>query len=392
VGEEGGGMKEGLIQQFEGYGEVARDIEVCRKYGIDYTLEKGSVEKFINRLHPGRMTLRVADIIEETPLDGTLRLVPEDGYLPPFQAGQYITVSLETGNIRTSRPYSIASPPNQTGYYDITVRRVKDGLVSNHLLDRVERDDVLVCSGPAGNFYHNPLIHDRSMVCIAGGSGITPFMSMIQEIVDCGLDREVFLFYGSRTLEEVIFRKRLEAIAGRFPNIHFHPVIENPPEGYGGYKGLITGSLVKDVVGDVPGTTFFICGPQGLYDFCVPELEKLGIPGKKIRTEAYAPAAPISNQPGWPENISPDDRFEIRIKDGKVFSARAGEPLLMTLEKEGIFVPSECRSGQCSRCRVKIISGKVFQPAGTPVRRSDRRYGYVHSCVSYPLEDLEIMI
>jgi len=373
-------MKEGLIQQFEGYGEVARDIEVCRKYGIDYTLEKGSVEKFINRLHPGRMTLRVADIIEETPLDGTLRLVPEDGYLPPFQAGQYITVSLETGNIRTSRPYSIASPPNQTGYYDITVRRVKDGLVSNHLLDRVERDDVLVCSGPAGNFYHNPLIHDRSMV------------SMIQEIVDCGLDREVFLFYGSRTLEEVIFRKRLEAIAGRFPNIHFHPVIENPPEGYGGYKGLITGSLVKDVVGDVPGTTFFICGPQGLYDFCVPELEKLGIPGKKIRTEAYAPAAPISNQPGWPENISPDDRFEIRIKDGKVFSARAGEPLLMTLEKEGIFVPSECRSGQCSRCRVKIISGKVFQPAGTPVRRSDRRYGYVHSCVSYPLEDLEIMI
>jgi len=71
---------------------------------------------------------------------------------------------------------------------------------------------------------------------------------------------------------------------------------------------------------------------------------------------------------------------------------RAGEPLLKSLEKNGIVVPSQCRAGQCSYCRVKIVSGKVFQPEGTPVRRSDSRFGYVHSCVSYPLENLEILI
>jgi ferredoxin len=66
--------------------------------------------------------------------------------------------------------------------------------------------------------------------------------------------------------------------------------------------------------------------------------------------------------------------------------------LLVALEKKGIVVPSLCRSGECSMCRVKILSGKVFQPAGALVRRSDRQFGYVHSCVSYPLEDLEVLI
>ncbi|MGD9032781.1 MAG: 2Fe-2S iron-sulfur cluster binding domain-containing protein, partial [Desulfobacteraceae bacterium] len=61
-------------------------------------------------------------------------------------------------------------------------------------------------------------------------------------------------------------------------------------------------------------------------------------------------------------------------------------------EKQGVAVSSLCRSGECSMCRVKILSGKVFQPAGALLRKSDRQYGYVHSCVSYPLEDLEVLI
>ncbi|HPY35819.1 MAG TPA: FAD-binding oxidoreductase, partial [Smithellaceae bacterium] len=208
-------MKEACIKEFENYDDVVREIEICRKYGRDYTIEKGMVEKFINRLHPAQMKLKVADVIAETSSASTLRLVSENGYLPPFQAGQYVSISLEAGGIRTSRPYSISSPPNQTGYYDLTIKRVEDGLISNYLLDHVKRDDFLTCSGPTGNFYHNPLFHSRSMVCIAGGSGITPFMSMIQEIADCGLNLNVILLYGNRTLEEAIFHNRLNAISNR---------------------------------------------------------------------------------------------------------------------------------------------------------------------------------
>jgi ferredoxin len=72
--------------------------------------------------------------------------------------------------------------------------------------------------------------------------------------------------------------------------------------------------------------------------------------------------------------------------------ACAGEPLLTALEKNDMVVPSLCRSGECSMCRVKILSGKVYQPPGVPVRKSDRQFGYVHSCMAYPLEDLEILL
>ena len=114
-----------VIQEFDGYSDVVRDIEVCRKYGVEYTFDKDSVDQYINRLHPPQLWLRVSDIMEETPSTKTLRLVPQDHYLPPFQAGQYIALLLEIGAIRTSRPYSISSPPNQTGYYDVTIRRVE---------------------------------------------------------------------------------------------------------------------------------------------------------------------------------------------------------------------------------------------------------------------------
>ncbi len=385
-------MKKPVFKEFDGYNGIVEEIEASRKYGTDYAVYGDSVDKQINLLHPARMKLRVSEIIDETSSTKTLRLVSQDGYLPPFLAGQYIALFLELSGIRTSRPYTISSPPNQTGFYEITIRRVEDGLVSNYLLDEVKRGDQLESSGPAGQFYHNPLFHDRTMVCIAGGSGITPFMSMIREVVETGLDRTIYLFYGSKDLDEAIFYDELRACSGRFENIHYFPVIENPPDRYEGLNGLITGDLIREAIGDLTGKTFYLCGPQGMYDFCVPELERLGMPKRKIRKEVYGAPANICDYPGWPEEIKANDLFEVKVDGGPTIEARAGEPLMFALEKKGIKISSLCRSGECSKCRVKILSGKVFQPAGVPVRKSDRQFGYVHSCVSYPLEDVEIVV
>jgi len=312
--------------------------------------------------------------------------------LPPFQAGQYIALFLEIGGIRTSRPFSISSQPNQTGYYDITVKRVENGLVSNYLLDRVNRGDELVSSGPEGNFYFNPIIHKNTMVCIAGGSGITPFMSMIREIVDRGLDRTVHLFFGNRTNDDIIFHEELTQLSQRFDNINYVPVIEDPGAGFQGACGFVNGQLIRELIGETADKSYFICGPQGLYDFCLPELEGLGIPRRKIRQEMYGAPLNIWEYPGWPQAVDADDIFSIKLSDGRQFEACAREPLLAALEKNAAAVPSICRSGECSMCRVKILSGKVFQPADVPVRKSDRQFGYVHACMSYPIDDLEILI
>lgn len=385
-------MKKGIFQEFDGYCDIVEEIEASRKFGVDYRANTHSADPYINLLHPPRLRLRISDLIEETPSTNTLRLVSQDGYLPPFLAGQYIALFLDIGSIWTSRPYSISSPPNQTGYYDITVRRVQGGLVSNYLLDEMRKGDPLESSGPAGHFYYNPLFHDDTMVCLAGGSGITPFMSMIREVVECGLNRTIHLFYGTKDLDDAIFHDRLHTISERFENIHYLPVIENPPEGYEGAEGLITGDLIEKRIGDVAGKTYYLCGPQGMYDFCIPELEKIGVPGRKIRKEVYGAPVNICDDPGWPKETKADDVFRVRVNDGAAFEARAGHPLMIALEKNGIVIPSLCRSGECSMCRVKVLSGKVFQPAGALLRKSDREFGYVHSCVSYPLEDLEIMV
>jgi len=251
---------------------------------------------------------------------------------------------------------------------------------------------VLDSSGPSGEFYYNPLFHSKTMVCIAGGSGITPFMSMILEIVECGLDRVVYLFYGNKDCDDIIFYRRLKRISKRFTHIRFIPVIENPPKRYRGKRGLITGALIKEKVRNLDDTTFYVCGPQAMYDFCIPELDTLGIPRRRIRKEVYGTPVEIWNHPGWPQEVKSDATFTVTLNGTKAFEAQAGQPLLASMERNHIVVPSLCRSGECSMCRVRLVSGKVFQPQGVLLRRSDKRFGYIHSCAAYPLEDLEIQI
>jgi ferredoxin-NADP reductase/ferredoxin len=385
-------MRKGIWQEFDGYQDIAEEIKVSRKLGGTVASAVASAEEYIRLLHPDRIELTVSDIIAETPSSKTFRLVPKDNYLPPFLAGQYVALFLEIGGIRTSRPYSISSQPNQTGFYDITIRRVENGLVSNYLLDEVKRGDSLVSSGPAGNFYFNPLIHKKIMVCIAGGSGITPFMSMVREIIECNLDRTVYLFYGNNTTDDIIFGSEIERLAARFDNIHYIPVVEEPSGGYGGACGFITRDLMKEVLEDIEDKTFFICGPQGLYDFCLPQVEEMGVPKRKIKQEMYGAPPNVWDYPGWPDMIGKDDAFAVKIKNGPQIEACATESLLTALEKNHVVVPSLCRSGDCSMCRVKILSGQVYQLPGVPVRKSDRQFGYVHSCMAYPLEDIELIL
>ncbi len=385
-------MSRDFRQDIEGFSEIQREIEILRKYGFDYTSQRGQVARTINLLHPKRIYLKVSEIRQETKTTKSFRLVSLDNYLPPFQAGQYINLFVDLGGIRTSRPYSIASPPTQTGYYEIAVKRVEDGFVSNHLLDGVKVGNRFESTAPSGNFFHNPLFHGNDLVFLAGGSGITPFMSMIREMTDRGLDRRIHLFYGSQSPDDIIFQEELDDRARRHKNLTVTHVISEPPQGYTGLKGFVTADLVRQMSGDISGQTFYVCGPEAMYSFCLAELEKLGMASRRIRREVFGPPRDVGAQPGWPENVSPDANFRVEVKGRKQISAKAGDPLIISLEKAGIVVPSSCRSGECSLCRTKLITGRVFQAREVKLRKSDRVFGYIHSCLAYPLEDLEIMI
>jgi ferredoxin-NADP reductase len=378
--------------QIEGYEEILSEIASLRKYGIDYATTKGKKAEIVNRLHPEKCNLRISRIIEIAKDVKVFRLVSQNGYLPPFIAGQYISLPVEINGVRTSRPYSISSSPKQRGYYEITIKLVPDGFVSQYLFNDAKVGDIFEAASPAGHFYYNPLFHGSKLVFIAGGSGITPFMSMLREMSDLGLDdKEIHLIYGCQSEEDAFYQKELLEYVSERKNFTYDRVLSSPREDFKGLTGFIDSKVIMRLVPQWQTSTYYICGPSAMYKFCVPELKKLGVPQKRIRREVFSSRQNIADEPGWPESISTEDVVHLKLGD-RVFSAKAGESIMTALEKNKITVKSCCRSGECSLCRVKLNSGKVFQPESVLVRKSDRKYGYIHSCQSYPLSDVEIQI
>jgi ferredoxin-NADP reductase len=248
----------------------------------------------------------------------------------------------------------------------------------------------LESSGPSGTFYHEPLIDGEDLVFLAGGSGITPFMSMIRHAVHRESPLKIHLLYGSRKPEDVIFGDELAKLADSHDRIRFSLVISEPPRDHQGVTGFLNAECIREHVGNLEGKTFYLCGPREMTDFCLAALKELGVPLWKIRQEVYGPRDDVTHEAGWPEGLSGETLFKITLAGRGSVPARAGEPVLNALERHGVVVPALCRSGACSACRMRLLSGKVFMPSHTGIRESDRQNGYIHACVSYPLEDLEI--
>ncbi|MEG1366765.1 MAG: 2Fe-2S iron-sulfur cluster-binding protein, partial [Oscillospiraceae bacterium] len=149
--------------------------------------------------------------------------------------------------------------------------------------------------------------------------------------------------------------------------------------------------LIKRLVPDFAERTCYICGPQIMNDFCKNELENMGMPIKRIRREMFGSRKDIQNEPGWPKELSGSEVFNIKVGE-RVIDAKSGESVLCALEHAGIRVNVCCRSGECSLCRVKLVSGKVFLSKGIMLRMADEKFGYIHSCKAYPIGNIEISI
>ncbi len=384
-------MRKSVNEKIVGYTDIVLERDILRKNARNIENSRGETQKAIDILHPKFLNLKLLERREETGSTLTLRLVPAEGHLPPFQAGQYINLFVEINGVRTSRPYSISSSPKQIGYYDVTVKRVQDGFVSTWLTDGLKIGDTLTATSSAGYFYYNPLFHGKDLVFIAGGSGITPFMSMIREVTDRGLDRKIHLIYGNRSEKDIIFKEELADRDSMHGNLKVDHVISESGGRFDGRKGFITKELITELVPNYTNVMFYVCGPGAMYTFVLDELAALDIPKRKIRVEVFGPPPNVTEHPGWPESVRPDDEFQV-ILNGRTFPARAGEPLMNSLERSGIVLPALCRSGECSLCRTKLLKGKVFHPASALIRKSDMKYSYIHPCVAFPLEDLELLL
>ncbi len=371
---------------------VSRKI-VAQKLADERNIAPSMVSDLVGRLHPQRIRVRVAEIIVETASTRTFRLVPVDGPFPPFRAGQFVNVYLTVDGVNTSRPYTISSSPTRGGTLDITVRRMTQGFVSHFLCDRVSAGDTLEISGPAGCFHHEPLVDSESLVFLAGGCGVTPFLSMIQQAADRKSNLEMHLLYGNRVPDDVIFKDQVLKLEDGMDNLKVDIVVSEPPDGYDGLTGLMDAEMIRSRVGDVQGKTFFLCGPHAMYDLCLSALRELQVPDRRIKRELSGPLPDITQVKDWPRELSSDRTFTVTV-DGKDmgFEAACNEPLLNSLERNGLAVDSLCRSGECGVCRIRLLDGKVFMPETVALRKTDAVFGYIHSCAAYPVSDITIRL
>lgn len=358
------------------------------------------VASLANRLHPRTQYLKVGAIKDWGNGCKTFELIPNPSKgtteLAYFQAGSYISLRLIIGDSKLTRAYSLSSSPRQslTGEYAITVKRVKGGLASNYMLDHWKVGTEVTASGPLGNLTYLPVRDGKTIIAVAGGSGITPFYSLAQAINDGDEDCKMVLIYGSRNTSDILFRNELNNIAKHCDKIKVVNVLSE--EKRAGYEhGFITASMIKKYAPQNESYSIFMCGPQGMYNFMAKELKKLGLDKKWIRQEVQAEAHDPRDFNDYLDNNVPDKVSATIYMNGErqTLKIPTNQTLLQSLEKNGIAVPAHCRSGECGWCHSKLISGNIFCPASMDHRRSaDSIHNYIYLCCSYPLNDVTIEV
>jgi len=347
-------------------------------------------------LHPDFIDLVVKDVVDHGEAGAkSFVFAREDGKpLPYFRAGQYLSLKLAVGESFVTRPYSISSGPKWAleGMYAVTVKANPSGFAADWMLQNLKAGDKLKASAPQGDFYFDKYRDCKDVVALAGGSGITPFLSMAYAIRDGIEDFNLTILFGSRSENAILFRDELNEIAAACPKVKVvHVLSDEEKEGY--EHGFITAELIRKVAPE--HYSIFICGPEAMYRFVEKEVAKLELPRRLVRREMLGVTKKVWEQPNYPA-ASKDAVYKLTVRQGPnecVIDASANEPILVALERAGIKAPSRCRSGECGWCRSRLLSGEYFMPEENDGRRwADKKYGFIHPCATFPLSDLTIEV
>ena len=345
------------------------------------------VNKVAKSIHPKEQSLVITRIEEHKDIAKSYYFKSEVAPLAYFKAGQYLTFKLTIGSAVVTRSYSIASSPISAlnGEYQIPVKRIHDGFVSDYILDNWKVGDKVTAYAPEGNMIYSKLRDAENIVAIAGGSGITPFLSLARAINDGEEDCSLTLLYGCRTSEEILFKSELDSLSEKNEKIKVVYVLSHSEEeGY--EKGFVGADIIKKYAPE-GNYSIFVCGPGGLYKFLESELPKLNKEKKYIRFEVFS-SGKKAEENAIEYNITVIDRG-----NETVIKASSNETVLCAFERAGIVVPARCHTGECGFCRSKLVSGKVYIPEGEDKRRmADVQFGFIHPCCCFPESDLVVRI
>lgn len=369
------------------------------------------LQALINNLQAPDMDffqLKIKAITAETADTVTLELdIPQElAPLFTYKQGQYISIRHEEDGHELRRSYSMSSSPAE-GKLAVTVKKVQGGKVSTWLHDSVKAGDSIEVAAPQGRFYNDLNPEKRRTYYLFGaGSGITPLMSILKTVLESEPMSAVFLLYGSRNEEQIIFRDALDSLSERYVGqLHVEHVLSQPKKegASGGIFGIFKKSTTnwKGKTGRIDGRTtthfldeniphgpegdciYFVCGPGSMTETVKTTLLARDIPAKQIHTEHFVNA---NHVPGEFAAEGPaGKRVIVHLKGQKIEVAIPdGATILDVLVKEKYDPPYSCTAGACSTCMAKVISGKVTMDACYALDDDEVKAGYILTCQSHP--------
>lgn len=385
-----GGLKNRLAQKLSEKGaQIQRDLGMLVK-GIRGESSPTFTERHDKRdeavtLH-GRK-LQIQEVVRETPNAVSLVLVDPTGARIDFQAGQFFTLawppkSRVTATTFEKRAYSASSSPLDPSRVTITIKRVEGGKVSSAIHATAAAGDVVEVLGPSGAFTIPD--GDGDLVLFGGGSGITPLMSITRTVLEgsASKERRVFLVFGNRSEDEIIFDKALAELSAAHPERLFvKHVLEVKGARGGATEGRLEQAVVDaelDLLGEKPrAPTYFLCGPEPMMNAAEQALLARGVPSAKIRIERFVTLRRAEGA----TRTEHEATVLIRGKKRSLFVS-GDETLLEAGTRMGVDLPFSCTVGGCGACRVKLLEGKVTMDEPNCLSPEEAAENYILGCVS----------
>ena len=342
--------------------------------------------------------LKVAEIVPETADANSIRFeIPEELREEfAFKAGQHLTLRATIDGEEVRRNYSLCTAPVE-GNWMVTVKRIGGGLFSNWVGDQLKAGDTVEVMVPHGSFTTDfDPARSRHLVGIAGGSGITPVMSLVKTLLREEPNSRFTLFYGNRDSSSVIF---LEALAGlkdkHLGRLEIYHFLDAEDQDIDLFNGMLNRERLDEAIAAlVPDAAsvdgWFICGPGPMMDAAEEALLDQHLPKDRIHIERFTagrPVGAVAQEIAQLQTQAEGVQVSVTL-DGRTRRVpfTAGN-ILDSAREAGLPAPFACKAGVCATCRAKVTRGKVEMAVHYGLTDEEVAEGYVLTCQSVPVGD-----
>ena len=314
-----------------------------------------------------------------------------------FAPGQHLGVRAAIDGQEVRRTYSICSATDEE-HLRIGVRVQDRGSMSGHLGRELRAGDTLEVLPPTGRFILTPDAKAARTYCaFAGGSGITPILGIIKNVLRHEQDSRFLLFYGNRTTASIMFAEELLALKDRYPQrLSLYFLMSREPQDVEVFNGRLdaakVGMLGRELF-DARGVDgYFLCGPDTMIESVREGLVGLGVEPSRIHSEHFTsdakrPAHAPKEEVGLKPDLQKGQTQVTVVMDGRRRSfamASDGTTVLEAAEDAGLELPYSCRAGVCSTCRTRVVRGAVTMMTNYALEPWEVEAGYVLCCQALP--------